>query len=152
MNNLLEIYFYFLPLCLMSSHQDILCEPRYFSLSQELISAWQLIKGIMELSLAAHSIAPKGSIFFPNKQIPFRLSEIGINFQQIVHRLRRRLGTTTGRAFYVMKFAKRRRFLPTKKIWRSYKLSTPNKWNCFRPTTSSQRTSSRQSWQTSQRP
>ena len=38
-------------------------EPGYFGLSQELISALQLINGTMALSLVAHSIAPQGYFF-----------------------------------------------------------------------------------------
>ena len=42
-------------------------EPGYFALSQELISALQLINGTMALSLVAHSVAPQGSSVFPNE-------------------------------------------------------------------------------------
>ena len=42
-------------------------EPGYFALSQELISALQLINGTMALSLVAHSMAPQGSSFFQNE-------------------------------------------------------------------------------------
>ena len=41
-------------------------EPGYLGLSQELISALQLINGTMALSLVAHSIASQG-YFFPNE-------------------------------------------------------------------------------------
>ena len=82
----------------MSSRQDVLwslTRPNLgtLPLSQKLISAWQLIKGTMALSLVAHSIALLGSSFFQTNKIPLRIVLIGINFQQIVRRLSRRLGT-----------------------------------------------------------
>ena len=50
-------------------------EPEYFALSQELISALQLINGTMVLSLVAHSIhvAPLASSFFQTNIIPLRI-------------------------------------------------------------------------------
>ena len=121
----------------------------YFASSQELMSALQLINGNMALSSVAHSIPPQGSSLFPNEHNSIaNCPLIGINFQQIVRRLSRRLHGNhptqfsthirDGRKlseenykirtsqFYAMKLAKRTRLLPTQKTWRSCKLCMSN--------------------------
>ena len=49
-------------------------EPPYLSLSHELKSHWQLSRGIMELSCAAHCTAPQGSLSPPKEKSAIRTS------------------------------------------------------------------------------
>ena len=44
-------------------------EPPYLYLSHELKSLWQLSRGIMKLSCAAHCMAPQGSLSPPKEKI-----------------------------------------------------------------------------------